>query len=100
MTDAAGLDLHQHFAGLRSLEIQGYDLQGLARGIGNCGFGFHIDELSDSVRPWAPDAARSLRAPAWRVQRGNLYAWAAAAVKSCAAAIAGTQCSISEHCPA
>jgi hypothetical protein len=41
VANAAGFDLNQDFASLRAVEVQSHDLQGLARGICNCGFGFH-----------------------------------------------------------
>ena len=46
VTDAAGLDLDQHLAGLRPLEIDRHDFQRLARGISNGSFRFHATLIS------------------------------------------------------
>jgi hypothetical protein len=41
VADAGGLDLDQHFAELRALQVHGFDGEGLAGFPGDGGFGFH-----------------------------------------------------------
>jgi hypothetical protein len=50
VTDSAGLDLDQHFACFRPVQIDGEDFQGLFGGGGDCGLGLHCDILRD-LRP-------------------------------------------------
>ena len=42
VADAGGLDLDQHFAGPRTVEIHGDDFERLARGVGDCSLRFHL----------------------------------------------------------
>ena len=41
MADTGSLQLHQHLAGLRALQVHGDDFQRLAGGVGDCGTCFH-----------------------------------------------------------
>ena len=45
VADAGGLDLDQHFAGLRAFEIEFDDFQWLLGRERDCGSGFHGDRL-------------------------------------------------------
>ena len=72
MADAGGLDLHQNLAGLRAFELNGHDLERLARLHGDCGANVHGRSVSrlkyDRHQPTAapssnanPYAARGMK---------------------------------------
>ena len=65
VTDAAGFDFHQHFAGFRPVQIHRDDFQRLAGGDGNSGFGFHFRISCRSC--WSiTSATLDQPAPSWK----------------------------------
>ncbi len=66
VADAGRLDLDEHFAGARSVEIDGGDFERLAGGISDCGLGLHRSTLAAECATAAVRACSGMRFAAHR----------------------------------